>query len=161
MTQHQAVHTGGENLFDHPGVRANRRSIQTDERQRDDDGRRPVSALGRSAVDESLHELAQALRLERTVFHFVLDQIVCRLCELLPFFVAAAGDADVVHRLPRVEQLDHLVQAFRLAVVRIAALSRHQCREGESDEGKRQDKWSHRKPRIREMPRVVCDSLRP
>ena len=138
------MHARGQDLFDHPGIGAHRRGIQTDERQRDDDRRRPVPALRGPAVDESLHELAQALRLERTVLHLVLNQIVGRLGELLALFVAATGDADVVHRLAGIEQLDHLVETFRLAVMRVAALSRHQRREGETCDGNRQEKCLHR-----------------
>ena len=138
------MHARRQDLFDHPGVGPDRGGIQAHERQGDDDGRGPVAALGGAAVNEPLHELAQPLRLEWTVLHFVLDKIVGRLGELPAFFVAAARDADVVDRLAGVEQLDHLVETFRLAVMRIAALSRHQRREGESCDRKCQEPCLHR-----------------
>src|SRR4030095_266344 len=99
-------------------------AIQSQKRQRDDDCRRAMAALGGSAVDESLHEFAQALRVAWSVLHLVLNQIVGRLRELLALFVAAARDVGVVDGLARSEQLDHLVEAFRLGVLPIDALSR-------------------------------------
>ena len=41
-----------------------------------------------------------------------MDQVVPILGQLLPLVIAHAFDADVVDRLPRLEKLDHLVQAF-------------------------------------------------
>ena len=115
-------------------IRTNLVGVKAVKRQRDDHGRYPMSALGGPAVHESLHEIAQALRLERTMLHFVHHEVVGRLRQLLALFIAAAGDADVVDRLAGHEELDHLVDALWLAVIGVSALRRQQRREGDSEQ---------------------------
>jgi len=91
--------------------------------------------FGGPAVYQSLHELSQQVRFEDPVLHLVLDQVVPFLGEFLPFLVPHAFHADVVDRLPGLEQLDHLVDAFGL-VARVAALGGQERREADSDERK-------------------------
>ena len=132
MAQHEAVNTGAQNLFYHPVIVLHRDAVEAEHRQGDDDRRRAMAALGRTAVDETLHELAQADRIERAVLHLVLDQIDVRLGELLPFLVAGALDADVVNGLPGLEQLNHLVDAFGF-VTGVSALGGDERREAYPD----------------------------
>ena len=71
-----------------------------------------MPALGWPAVDQALHELAQAYRIKRAVLHLILNQVDMRRRELFPFLVPGAVHTDVVHGLAGFEQFDHLVEAF-------------------------------------------------
>src|SRR5262249_41787814 len=65
VTQHQSLDARNENLLNHPRVRADRRTVETEERQRDDDGRDVMAAFGGTAIGQPLHELLEALGIER------------------------------------------------------------------------------------------------
>jgi hypothetical protein len=73
VAQHQPMHARAQDLFDDPVVVLDRHAVEAEHRQRDDDRRRAMAAPGRPAVDEPLHELAQAHRIEGAVLHLVLN----------------------------------------------------------------------------------------
>ena len=109
-----------------------------------------MAALGWAAVDQSLHELAQAYRVERAVLHLILNQIDVRGRELLPFLVTGAVHADVVDGLPGLEQFDHLVEAFGF-VAGVPTLGRYEATSGRS-RAQGQARFFSRQPRFQCVP---------
>ena len=85
-------------------------------RQRDDDGRSAVPALGGAALHQPFHELGQRADVERRVLHVVVDVVGPGLRHLLAGFEIgghALVPAGVVNRLALAEQIDRLVDALR------------------------------------------------
>ena len=109
MAQQEAVHAGGEQLPDLPGVELNDLGTPAFERQLYEhrNGRR---AHGRHA----LHELAQARKIERTVFHPDVDVVrpgIGHLHARLEVEGHAGVPAGVEHRFVGGELGDRAVDA--------------------------------------------------
>ena len=114
IAQQDAVHAGRERLLDHPGIGP--QSIGgAGQGERDDDRRGFVAGARRARVDQTAHEIAQFLEIERTVLHFIGDVVGLGRRHLLAFFIAAAADLRVIDRLILEPHVDDAVDMFACA----------------------------------------------
>ena len=115
-----AMRAGRQRLGDLPDIGAHRSAIKTPGRQGDKHHRRAVARRRRSAIDQTLHEVAQAIEAEAVILHFVIDGIAPGLGHALAFFIGVRRTGrpifSVSDDLVVFPQLDRLVDAARLVV---------------------------------------------
>ncbi len=120
LADQAAMGTRRQRLVDLPDIGAHRRPVEAPGRQRHEHHRRAVAGRRRPAIDQALHEVAQAIEAEGVVLHLVIDGVAEGLRHALALFIGIrrTGRAElrIGDDLVVFPQLDRLVDAARLVV---------------------------------------------
>src|SRR5579864_2273396 len=117
MRQQNSVYAGSQYLVKHPGVGTYGRPIDSVDRNVDDHRRRAMSALSRTACDQTAHVFLQAFDVERRVLHVVAYVVGVSLSVDLALLKAPGGPGmrtGIVNGLALLQQLERPVDVFRL-----------------------------------------------
>ncbi len=134
-----------EHLLEHPRVRANRGFVGAVDRHVHDHRGRAMTALGRSALGEAAHVVAEPFDVERGVLHVVADVVGIRLRVLDALLEVPVGPfvrPGVVDRLPVGEQLDRAIDPLPLRRV-VGQHGHDNQREHRGDRRARRDCFPH------------------